>query len=119
MSFKKELVSLRLTKKELIHIRDVMSIAFPAENSHGLTVSQSLAELENRNIIEFNLWKKIVEACTEVGIMTGEEAPDYVIQMNAPPKLRVYEVMSDDDCQENDEEEEVEEEETADGAEEA
>ena len=106
---------IRLSKFELLHLRDLMSICLPPEGKQ--TLSGALATLENRQMVESLLWKKIVEACNEVGLPTGEEAPDYVIAPSGMAPLGVFQLASepyandddeDDDDDDDDEDEGVE-----------
>lgn len=85
--------ALLLTKFELLHIRDLFSISLPGEGSK--TLSQALAEAEDRTIIESAAWTKIVAACDEVGIPTGDAAPDYIVAPSGMPVLGVFQVASE------------------------
>ncbi len=70
-----------------------MSVALPPEGSQ--TVSNSLAVAENRQLIENGLWKKISEACVNVGLPVGDDAPDYVIAPSGMTPLGVFQISSD------------------------
>lgn len=96
---KNVIYDLRLTKFELLHIRDVFSVAMPTDLKK--TISQSLAELESRSLIESALWKKISEACATASIPMDEYAPDYVIAPVGPPALSVFHLASDPQGEEN------------------
>ena len=98
----------RFTKYELLHIRDLMSICLPPEGKQ--TISNSLAALENRQMIESILWDKIVNACENVGLPTGDSAPDYVVAPSGMPPLGVFQLASepagsDDEDEDEDEDE--------------
>ena len=97
----------RLSKFELLHLRDLMSICLPPEGKQ--TLSGALATLENRQMVESLLWKKIVEACDEVGLPTGEEAPDYVIAPSGMAPLGVFQLASEPFASDDDDDEEEEE----------
>jgi hypothetical protein len=84
---------LRLTKFELLHVRDLFSVMMPTDLKK--TISQSLAELESRSLIESALWKKISEACAAASIPMDEYAPDYVIAPVGPPALSVFHLASE------------------------
>ena len=84
---------LRLTKFELLHLRDLMSVCLPPEGKQ--TLSEALSTLENRQLIEALLWKKISAACSEAGLPTGEEAPDYVVATVGIPSIGVFHLASD------------------------
>jgi len=83
----------RLTKYELLHLRDLMSISLPPEGSQ--TVSNSLATVENRQLVEVGLWKKISDACKEVGLPLGDDAPDYVVAPSGMVPLGVFQLSTD------------------------
>ena len=90
---KKKIVQVTLTKYELLHLRDLMSITLPPDGSQ--TVSSSLAATENRQFIEVLLWRKISEACLQAGLPVGEEAPDYIVSPTGMTPLGVFQVSSD------------------------
>ena len=96
---------LRLTQFELLHIRDVLSISLPLDGKR--TVSQALAESENRTMIEAFLWKKVLGLCNEAGLPTGDDAPDYIVAPAGPPPMSVYmlapEPTTDEECDEDEE----------------
>jgi hypothetical protein len=103
---------IRFTKYELLHLRDLMSISLPPEGKQ--TISNSLATLENRQMIESMLWQKLVNACQEVGLPTGDSAPDYVIAPTGMSPLGVFQLANepsdndeDDDDDEDDDEDGV------------
>jgi len=89
----KKTFQIRLSKFELLHLRDLMSICLPPEGSQ--TVSNSLAVAENRQLIENSLWKKISEACVNVGLPVGDDAPDYVIAPTGMTPLGVFQISSE------------------------
>jgi hypothetical protein len=89
----KKTFQIRLSKFELLHLRDLMSVALPPEGAQ--TVSNSLAVAENRQLIENGLWKKISEACVNVGLPMGDDAPDYVVAPTGMTPLGVFQVSSD------------------------
>ena len=84
---------LRLSKFELLHLRDLFSIMLPPDAS--TTLSAALADSENRVFIESMLWKKISTACIEAEIPMGDEAPDFIIAPTSAPPLGVFQVSSD------------------------
>lgn len=84
--------ALNLTLEELIHLRDLFNVRFPSTTMGGLTVSQSLAKIEDREIIETRLWDKLTKLLVPSGIPIGDDAPDHVIAMTAPPELGVFPV---------------------------
>ena len=93
---------LNLTKFELLHLRDLMSLLLPPDGQQ--TLSQSLAELEGRNLIESMLWTKLSNLCESAGLPTDAEAPDYIIAPITSPKLGVFHVNHDLDTQGTDDE---------------
>lgn len=90
---KKKTYPLRLTKFELLHLRDLFSVTLPPEGDQ--TMSQALAALEGRNMVESFLWRKVAAACEEAGLPVGDDAPDYVIAPAAPPPLGVFQLSSE------------------------
>ena len=95
---KRKTYDLRLTKFELLHLRDLFSILLPPDAKQ--TMSQALAELENRSLIETMLWKKVFQACLDAGLPTGDSAPDYVAAPASPPPSSVFQLSSDPDGEE-------------------
>lgn len=90
---KRKTYEMRLTKMELIHIRDLFSVVLPPDARK--TMSQALAELEDRAIIESHLWTKVSSLCEEAGLPLDHEAPDYIIAPIAPPPMSVFPMTSD------------------------
>jgi hypothetical protein len=90
---KRKTYDLRLTKYELLHLRDLFSVILPSESKK--TMSQSLAELENRALIESLLWNKISAACEAADIPLNEAAPDYVVAPTSPPPMTVFQLASE------------------------
>lgn len=84
---------LRLTRFDLLHLRDLMSICLPPEGKQ--TISGALAALENRQLIESLLWKKIAEACREADLPIDDEAPDYVVAPSGVPPMGVFQLASE------------------------
>lgn len=79
-------INLSLSKLELIHLRDLMSVLLlPGETS----VSKSLAETERRTIQENLLWEKVVLSCKENDIPTENNAPDFVVGLSSAPPMEV------------------------------
>lgn len=99
--------TLKLSLAELVHLRDLFSIALPVDLK--ATVSQSLASGQGRQVVETKLWNKIVALCKEATIPLDEEAPDFIITVTAPPELGVFEVAPDPRLQEGNDEESSEE----------
>lgn len=85
--------ALKLTKFELLHLRDMFSVSLPPDASK--TLSQHLAELENRVLIENALWNKIASVCSEASLPTGEEAPDYIVAPISSPAMGVFQLASE------------------------
>ena len=84
---------LRLTKIELLHLRDLMSILSPPDLK--TTVSQLLAESESRSLVETMLWKKIAASCEAAKLPLGDEAPDFVVAPTAAPPIGVFRMATD------------------------
>lgn len=84
---------LTLTKFELLHLRDLMGILLPPDGAE--TISQSLASMEDRSLIESMLWDKVSKLCTDAKLPMESEAPDYIIAPTAPPPMGVFQVNQD------------------------
>ena len=89
----KKIFTLRLSKQEIIHLRDLFGIMLPPDMK--TTVSQAIASSQGRHMAESKLWNKIAGLCEESNIPMGDEAPDFVVTISAPPRLGVFEMMSD------------------------
>lgn len=92
-----------LTRFDLIHLRDLFSVILPNAEE---TVSQSLASLEKRNLVEANLWQKIQAACRTAKVQLLDKAPDYVIVTVGQPVMGVFQLATDPDEQDEKAEEE-------------
>ena len=90
---KRKTHELRLTKFELLHLRDLMSILLPPDAKQ--TLSQAMATLENRQMVESVLWRKVSELCSVAGLPTGNEAPDYVVAPISAPPMGVFQLAHD------------------------
>jgi hypothetical protein len=95
---KRKTHELRLTKVELIHLRDLFSVVLPPDARK--TMSQALAELEDRSVIESHLWSKVSDLCVAAGLPLDEEAPDYIVAPIAPPPMSVFPLSADSEEQE-------------------
>lgn len=91
----KKSFSLKLSKQELAHLRDLFSVMLPADMKS--TVSQSLASINDRQLVESKLWNKVISLCNEAEIPLGELAPDFVVSITAQPQLGVFEMISEED----------------------
>lgn len=83
----------RLTPYELIHIRDLFSVLLVPDVQQ--TLSQALAALEDRPVVEARLWQRIVAACKTAGVPTGDHAPDFVTGASAPPPVGVFRLATE------------------------
>lgn len=90
---RKKVVTLTLSKFELMHLRDLMSVMLPSEGQKSL--SSMLAATENRHVIESMLWDKIVAACEDCKLPTGDAAPDYIVAPTGMTPLGVFQIASD------------------------
>lgn len=90
---KRKTTSLKLTRFELLHIRDVLSVMLPSEMN--VTVSQALAKQQQRTLVEARLWDKIKDACERVDIPLGDDAPDFVVAASSAPSVDVFELAHD------------------------
>lgn len=94
-SKKRKTYDLRLTKIELVHIRDMFSIVLPPELTK--TLSQTLCEVEDRQADEVSLWAKIVSLCLTANIAVGDDAPSYVVAPTASPPLSVFQLATNEE----------------------
>lgn len=85
---------LELSRVELTHLRDLMSILLPTGDRF---VSQALADIENRVYDEHTLWLKIHSLCQVDGIVVDDLAPDFVVETLTPPIMGVMQVCVDHD----------------------
>jgi hypothetical protein len=85
--------SLQLTRFELLHLRDLMGILLPPDGSQ--TLSQALASVEERSLIESMLWEKLSKLCSEADLPLDAAAPDYIIAPVSPPPLGDFQVNQD------------------------
>jgi len=90
----KKVFSLKLSKQELLHLRDLFGIVLPVDMKS--TISQALAASQGRHMSESKLWNKLVSLFDEAEIPYGDEAPDFIVSISAPPQLGVFEMVSED-----------------------
>jgi len=84
---------LLLTKVQLLHLRDVLSVLLPPDGSR--TVSQALAASEQRSIAETQLWAEVSALCKSANIPLNKEAPDFVVMTTGAPILDVIRIADD------------------------
>ena len=84
---------LRLTKFELLHLRDLMSVLLPPDGSQ--TISKALAAVEDRTLIDSLLWNKVSSACVDAGLPIDAAAPDYIVAPIAPPPMGIFQINQD------------------------
>jgi len=87
--------SLKLSRKELVHLRDLFGVLLPADMKS--TISQALASSQDRQLIESKLWNKIISLCNEAEIPLGDEAPDFIVTISSTPQLGVFELISEEE----------------------
>lgn len=97
---KRKTYDLRLTRTELAHIRDLFSVVLPPDTKKSL--SQHLAEVEDRVYVEDKLWSKISDLLIEAGVPCGDESPDFIVAPTAPPPMGVFPLSVDDVSEETD-----------------
>lgn len=86
---------LKLTTEELVHMRDLFTVALPPDLS--VTVSQFLSQIEDRTLHEARLWHKISSLCEAAKVPLGPEAPDYVISPISVPAMGVFRMDANPD----------------------
>lgn len=104
---KRKTYDLRLTKYELLHLRDLFGVVLPPDASK--TMSQALAELEGRPLVETKLWTKIAALVEVAGLPSGDDAPDFVVAPVSTPQISVFQISSEPGGT-SDDDEEIEEE---------
>jgi hypothetical protein len=87
---------LKLTRAELLHLRDLMGVSVPNEGGPR-TVSSTLAAVEGRKHADESLWEKISTACQVAQIALEDDAPDYIIAPIASPPMAVFRLQEDED----------------------
>ena len=70
-----------------------MSVLLPPTGAQ--TLSQALAAVEDRNLIESILWEKVSALCSEAGLPLDGEAPDYIVAPTSPPPMGVFQINQD------------------------
>jgi len=90
----KKTYTIKLTKHELVHLRDLFSVGLPP--TVRLTVSQALAMKEGRKIVETVLWKKVVKACQDAQVALDDDAPDFVVSASEAPPIDVFLVAAEE-----------------------
>jgi len=90
---KRKFHTLRLTKIELAHLRDLFGVLLPP--GMDKTLSEALAESEGRPLVEKILWKKIMEVCLSARVPVGEECDDFVVAPAGTPAISVFRVASE------------------------
>lgn len=93
-----KLFAIKLSRCELIHLRDILSIRLPP--TFDVTLSEDLAQKTNRRMVEKTLWNKLGNACETANIALGDEAPDFVINISGPAPVNVFEVQLDPEVEE-------------------
>ena len=94
---KTKLFELSISRTELIHLRDMLSILFPSTDEK--TVSQALAASEQRTFEESTLWKKIATLCVDAGVPIDDEAPDYAVIPIGHAPMSIFMLGQDEDQQ--------------------
>lgn len=90
-------VVLSLTKNELAHIRNMMSIVLPPTGE--VRLSESLEAASRHRGVDKSLWRKVCKSCEEAGVEVGESAPDFVVGPSEPMSLTVYAIEEEEEEQ--------------------
>lgn len=85
---KKKTYEVRFTRSELAHIRDLFSVVLPPDTKK--TLSQYLAEVEDRVFLEDRLWEKLSSVMKEADLPLGDDAPDHIVAPMGPPPMGVF-----------------------------
>jgi hypothetical protein len=83
-------ISLKLNVEELTHLRDLFSILLPQE--FKLTLSESLAQSQDKQKFENVLWKKIYNLCKDNNIVIDKDANDFAVLPISQPQMVVQQV---------------------------
>lgn len=94
---KTKVFELKLNKLEIVHLRDMLSILYPSASEK--TISQALAESEDRVFEENSLWNKIASLCVDAKVPVEDEAPDYAIMPVGPAPMGVFMLGQEDSPQ--------------------
>lgn len=89
----KKIFTLKLTRYEMLHLRDLFSVLLPTETSQ--TISQALAAVEDRRLVEARLWQKVVTTCQKAELPTGDDAPDFVVAATQAPPVGVFKLAEE------------------------
>lgn len=84
----------KLTRMELAHLRDLFSVKLPPEMT--TTLSEALAESQQRPFVETKLWQKLTRIMHEAGVPMEDEAPDFTILPTGPAPMGVFQVEATD-----------------------
>lgn len=85
--------SLRLTRFEVLHLRDLFSVMLPPALNQ--TLSAALAVAEERPMVEAKLWQKVKAACEEAQLPLDDDAPDFVAAAVSTPQIGVFRLAHD------------------------
>lgn len=85
---KRKTYEVRFTRSELAHIRDLFSVVLPPDTKK--TLSQHLAEVEDRVFLEDRLWEKLATVMKEADVPLGDDAPDHIVAPMGPPPMGVF-----------------------------
>ena len=95
--------TVRLTKFELLHLRDLFSVLLPSEMKE--TLSARLAQSQDRALVEAKLWQKLVRVCNEAELPMDDDAPDFVVAASGAPPIGVFELAHEPSAPVEEEEE--------------
>ena len=88
-------VDLPLSAAELELLRDIFGVVMPIlvdeDGKMGeACVAEYVALVTGRTKLEQALWKKVAKACSNLGVVTGDEAPTFAVSAAHVPALHVY-----------------------------
>lgn len=89
-----EQFTLQLNKRQLTHLRDLMSITLPPRYTRR--ISTDLAHAEKRVAAEDALWKQVFALCEQADIELNADAPDFSLDIASAPRLEVVRVEVDE-----------------------
>lgn len=103
---KRKTFELHLSKFELVHLRDLFGVLLATDAK--TTVSQALASVEDRQIVEAKLWQRIAAACQSAKVDLNDSAPDFICAaLVSPPPVGVFRISQEPNEGENQDSDEI------------
>lgn len=85
-----DIVTLKLTHRELTHLRNLMGVVVPTSGSgETRSVSGALGILSGHEADEASLWERVQDACINSGIPVGHGTPDFAVLQDRPVTMMI------------------------------